>query len=194
MSTENNLQSKDVINFYTQFDLFTTDECKKILDNVSNLRKTNFTIKLSRKFIRKGSSMKSQHLSLEDDTKWIFDRLTKKLSDIFNIEWISTPTCVFRYYTKGDYFLEHKDGVDSGNGHHTPRYFTVSTQLSDTSEYDGGDVIVDRKYVNNKAVGTASLWGSNLIHEVKEVNKGIRYSLVFFVSANHISFKNKSII
>src|SRR6056300_1665912 len=103
MSTENNLQPKDIVNYYTQFDIFTADECKKILENVVNLRKTTFTIKLFRKFISKGSSMKSQHLKLNEDTKWIFDRLTKKLSDIFNIEWISTPTCVFRYYTKGDY-------------------------------------------------------------------------------------------
>jgi predicted 2-oxoglutarate/Fe(II)-dependent dioxygenase YbiX len=194
LSTENNLQPKNIVNYYTQFDIFTANECKKILQNVIDLRKTTFAFKLSKKFIRKGSSMKSQHLTLKEDTKWIFDRVTNKLSDTFNLKWLDTPECVFRCYSEGDYFLEHRDRVNTKKSFYNTKYFTVAVQLSYPSEYEGGDVVVDRKHTNSKSIGSASLWGSNLIHEVKEIKKGIRYSLCFFITSNDIFLKNRSFI
>ena len=179
-----------IINSYLEFSLFNREECKKILENISNLQFTNYSIKLGKKFYEKGSSMKSQDLVDNSNTGWIFEKLKFKLSNEFDIEWLSNPHGVFRYYTKGDYFLEHKDNVNKSGS--DPRYFTVTVQLSEPSEYIGGDVIVEKVNKINKNIGSATLWGSNLIHEVKNIEKGTRNSLVFFISSKHLLFNNKA--
>lgn len=179
-----------VINSYIEFNLFTKKECKKILENINNLQFTNYSIKLGKKFYENGSSMKSQDLVDNINTKWIFDRLKSKLSNEFDIKWILNPHGVFRYYTVGDYFLEHKDNVNKSGA--DPRYFTVTVQLSEPEEYVGGDVIVEKVNKISKNIGSATLWGSNLIHEVKNIKKGIRNSLVFFISSKHLLFNNKA--
>lgn len=177
---------------FIEFDLFSADECKNILPHSNNLEFTNYSIKLKNKFTENGSSMKSQDLVENETTQWIFDKLTKKLTDVINIKWSANPHGVFRNYTKGDFFLEHKDNVDKTGA--DPRYFTVTVQLSESTGYSGGEVIVDRKHTVSKKIGSATLWGSNVVHEVKNITEGTRNSLVFFVSSKHIKTEIKSLL
>ena len=177
---------------FLQFNLFTADECKKILSFNDNLEFTNYTIRLENKFVENGSSMKSQDLINNKDTKWIFDKVTNYLSNELDIIWKENPHGVFRYYEKGDYFLEHKDNVDKTGS--DPRFFTITTQLTPSDKYIGGDVVVDRKNVIDRKIGSAALWGSNIVHEVKNIQEGSRNSLVFFISSKHITLKTKTLI
>ena len=136
--------------------------------------------------------MKSQNLVENENTEWIFKKLTDKLNNKLTVQWINNPHGVFRYYEKGDYFLEHTDAVDKVDA--DPRYFTVTVQLSDSDKYTGGEVVVDRKHTVGKKIGTAALWGVDIVHEVKNISKGARNSLVFFVSSKHIKILNRPTI
>ena len=102
---------------------------------------------------------------------------------------MNNPHGVFRDYKKGDYFLEHNDRVDKVGAE--KRYFSATIQLSHPSEYSGGDVIVDRKHTISKEIGSTTLWGTNLVHEVKTITEGSRNSLVFFASESHLKPNNK---
>ena len=177
---------------FLEFDLYSAEECTKILVFRKNLVDTNYTIKLEDKFYDKGCSMKSQDLEYNKETKWIFDKLKDYISSSLNVEWLENPHAVFRQYSSGDYFYEHKDNVDKTGA--DPRYFTVTVQLNNSDEYIGGDVIVDRKNIVDRKIGSAAIWGSNIIHEVKNIDFGIRNSLIFFVSSKHINFNKKSVI
>ena len=177
---------------YLSFNLFTPEECIKILSFNDKLEFTNYTIKLENKFIENGSSMKSQDLIDNKDTKWIFDKLTNYISNKLEIDWKENPHGVFRNYEKGDYFLEHKDNVDKTGS--DLRFFTVTVQLTPSDKYIGGDVVVDRKNIISRKIGSAALWGSNIIHEVKNIQEGSRNSLVFFISSKHITLKTKTLI
>jgi len=137
-----------VKNLFLEFDLYSAEECIKILLFRKNLVDTNYTIKLEDKFYDKGCSMKSQDLEYNKETKWIFDKLKDYISSSLNVEWLENPHAVFRQYSSGDYFYEHKDNVDKTGA--DPRYFTVTVQLNNSDEYIGGDVIVHRKNTVDK--------------------------------------------
>ena len=80
----------------------------------------------------------------------------------------------FATYNVGDFYGLHKDADETNN-----RILSVSVQLSDPSEYKGGNLIFDydRHPIENKQ-GSMIIFPSNLYHEVEPVTKGTRYSLV----------------
>jgi len=76
-------------------------------------------------------------------------------------------------YEKGDFFGEHSDTSTYGTGILTGHYL-----LND--EFEGGDFILDGEKLE-KEVGELSVYGRDILHEVKKVTSGIRYSLHFFI-------------
>ena len=83
-------------------------------------------------------------------------------------------------YSVGEYYKKH---MDFGNNHLT-RKLSLTIQLSDENDYEGGDLIfyngtedVD-KAKSARGKGSVVVFDSRLIHEVTPVTKGVRYSLV----------------
>ena len=63
------------------------------------------------------------------------------------------------------------------------RKLTVVVQLTDETEYEGGELVVqhyEHEYVMPKKIGTVILFPSFLLHRVQPVTKGKRHSLVTF--------------
>ena len=76
-------------------------------------------------------------------------------------------------YVKGDFFGEHSDTSTYGTGILSGNYL-----LND--EFEGGDFILDGEKLE-KEVGELSVYGRDILHEVKEVTSGIRYSIHFYI-------------
>ena len=87
-------------------------------------------------------------------------------------------------YNQGCFFKEHKD---RGNGLED-RILTLIVQLSDSSDYEGADLIVNKKHTS-KDIGNLILFDSGLYHEVTELTKGKRNVLVSWITNNEISMK-----
>ena len=91
---------------------------------------------------------------------------------------ISTGFDVIRY-KPGDFYTTHTDwGSIQGN-----RKISVTVQLSDPSEYKGGEMVMHNgpeAQVINKTQGTATFFPSWTLHEVKPVTEGDRWALVCF--------------
>ena len=102
----------------------------------------------------------------------------------FNVISVPNTMTVVRY-DKGQYFRNH---IDNGIGHEY-RYKSVSIQLSDKSEYNGGDLIIQIPDENgiksttavSRSRGNMVMFDSLLLHEVDEVLSGTRYVLVFWL-------------
>lgn len=65
------------------------------------------------------------------------------------------------------------------------RKLTFSIQLSDPSEYEGGDLIIDVGFyptTASKVLGDAIFFLPDAVHEAKPVTKGSRHVLVGWVS------------
>ena len=81
-------------------------------------------------------------------------------------------------YLKGEYYGEHRD---FGNGSHFTRKLSLTVQLSDENDYEGGDLIFYTGSGRDQAPrgrGSVIVFDSRIFHEVTPITKGERYSLV----------------
>ena len=108
---------------------------------------------------------KPQHRGIELLEKWIYDIIEEP---IYTPEIIQITT-----YNEGEYYNWHKDG--SGFGY---RKLSLTMQLNDPSEYEGGEFEFKDFGVMKMEKGDACLFAPNLMHRVKPVTKGVRHSVV----------------
>ena len=110
----------------------------------------------------------------------------------WNFQWQQSESCQFTIYTKGQYYGWHQDGWHEvykmpGALHGKIRKLSMSVSLSDSQEYNGGNLEFDFrgmskiksrvcKEINSK--GSVVVFPSFLWHRVTPVTRGIRYSLV----------------
>ena len=83
---------------------------------------------------------------------------------------------------EGGYYKWH---VDMGEKNYEPRKISLSLQLSDPSDYEGGDLeleVGDGPVSAEKAVGTLIAFPSYVLHRVTPVTAGLRKSLVIWVA------------
>ena len=117
----------------------------------------------------------------------------------WNFEWSRSEPCQFTKYKLNQYYDWHCDSWDKPYNkpnqpeHGKIRKISVTCQLTDKSEYEGGELEFDlRNYApNNKnfinhvkttnkmtSKGSIIVFPSFVWHRVKPVRKGTRYSLV----------------
>lgn len=85
-------------------------------------------------------------------------------------------------YSKGDFFEWH---LDFGVGETSSRKLSMTIQLSNPDDYEGGDLqfMINQKIVNApREKGTIIIFPSFIIHRVTPITKGIRQSIVGWVS------------
>jgi len=113
---------------------------------------------------------------------FVRDLITKDLQKI-NSNYKLSEWITFLIYKKGDYFNKHIDGP-SYSSKKSNTILSGGYLLND--EYEGGEFVVGLptrwdSSIIPKDVGKLCLFGRDVYHEVKEVKKGIRYSLHFAV-------------
>ena len=85
-------------------------------------------------------------------------------------------------YSEGDFFDWH---LDFGPGESSARKLSVTMQLSDPDDYEGGDLqfMVNQKIVNApREKGTIIIFPSFVNHRVTPITRGVRESIVGWIS------------
>jgi PKHD-type hydroxylase len=87
----------------------------------------------------------------------------------------------FSKYNEGCFYKKHTDYGE--NDKHKTRKLSLSLQLSDENEYEGGELILYNHIQGNsfpvhKSKGSLIVFDSRIVHEVTTVTSGTRYSLV----------------
>lgn len=85
------------------------------------------------------------------------------------------------------FYREHKDASLGSSGEVYDRKLSMTIQLSDPDEYEGGDFVFydssfehpDKELLRQK--GTAFVFPSILLHGIQPVTKGVRKCLVAFI-------------
>jgi|TARA_R110002167_G_scaffold143829_1_gene333413 PKHD-type hydroxylase len=121
-------------------------------------------------------------------TSWIFQRLTMVVTEMndryFNFDLASFDQGLQLTRYDGEQEQHYDWHVDRGMGT-GQRKLSLTLQLSDPNDYEGGDLELrfgkDPVKIN-KDRGMIALFPSYTMHRVKPVTKGIRYSLVAWVS------------
>lgn len=99
-------------------------------------------------------------------------------------------------YNEGDHFKRHKDLIDKDG--QAKRAFTTSTLISQSDDFEGGDLIVFDE--NDNAINTSLEVGETVFflpttyHQVTPVTKGTREVLVAWIFKKEDVQKYKNII
>ena len=123
---------------------------------------------------------------IADQTVWIFQKLTDAINGInkgfFNYELSHIENLQFTMYKDdGEYYGKHIDMMYKSNA---TRKLSFSVQLTDPSDYEGGEFhLIAGKDPNilPKDRGTCLFFPSWSLHEVTPVTQGTRYALVGWV-------------
>lgn len=180
---------KDNINLYAYWDnLFTKEECEEIIKIAKNkgLKKGQTG--------RKNENTTNSNIRLSDicwlynsdNVEWVLRRLTDIIMDL-NKRYFEFDI----FGMEGLQFSSYKAPSDKF-GRHTDRSFnfpirklSVSVQLSDPNDYEGGDLILyetEKGTKMKKKQGDLIIFPSFVLHEVTPVTKGERNSLVSWVT------------
>jgi predicted 2-oxoglutarate/Fe(II)-dependent dioxygenase YbiX len=169
--------------------IFSKDDCDFIKSFWEDSKSLNGFGRALRKIdevnsISVNRKVKGYYIDYKDST--LLNFVLKRLSKI-NIK--SIRSVKIAKYSKGDYFEPHHDFNFYGKG---AIYKTLVIQLSDPSTYVGGDLYV-KDVPQSREQGSYSLFLSSDIHEVKIIEKGIRFSLTIFLNESNF-INTKSII
>lgn len=158
--------------FYIKNNIISDDECKELVD---------YGLKNSSSAIEKhnyGVIMDLHHCFLPKN-HWIHNSLEKTWKDAidyfkFDVEFIEPYK--IQGYKEGGYFNRHIDNYH-GISHPLDRKLSMSLQLTEESEYEGGDLVIGNTYMSRRK-NTVILFPSFYPHHVTKVIQGKRWVLI----------------
>lgn len=179
------LRVDHVENFAWRQDIFTPEE----LDTIIEIGNSTELFKAST-YGQQSDKNRNSYVTFlfpNETTNFIFLKLAGAINEInaqffgFDLTGLEQGLQFTRYAAPGQHYDWHVD-----KGYLTPtRKLSVSIQLSDPSEYKGGDfemMFGKRAQKVPRQRGMGIFFPSYVLHRVKPVTQGTRYSLVAWIS------------
>lgn len=122
-----------------------------------------------------------------DETGWIFQRMSQAITSLnerffkFDIFGMCENIQFTEYKAPAGKYDRH---IDRGMGN-SVRKLSVVIQLSDPADYEGGELELfysGEPVIASKSQGHLTMFPSYVLHGVKPVTKGKRYSLVAWIA------------
>lgn len=124
-------------------------------------------------------------------SQWIFERVTNIVNSVnptyFGMDLTQTEGIQLTEYGSEyeGHYGAHTDSTYGPSGSSRHRKLSITMQLSDSDEYEGGDLLLYHQNLSpitaSRNKGTMTLFRSHIIHEVTPVTKGTRFSFVTWV-------------
>ena len=184
-TNELNNSELDLTNYYYFEKYFNNEEINRILNIANNFKSLDG--KVSTDINKSYRSSKIKWLPENNDTKWIYNTLkilVKKANKIWNFDLVGFGENIqigeYSYHDNGHYDWHLDIGEDCNY-----RKISISVQLSDPNDYEGGEL----QFFTNRNIRTAPknkgdviIFPSYFLHRVTNVTKGKRRSLVLWVT------------
>lgn len=124
--------------------------------------------------------------------EWLYD-LIKELAVEANSIWKFDIHTIIEQIQYTEYYAADNGHYtwhqDIGPGNASKRKISVTIQLSDTTEYEGGDLQIwrggDSIQTVPRGAGVSVLFPSYMMHRVSPMKRGIRKSLVLWIGGSH---------
>jgi PKHD-type hydroxylase len=126
---------------------------------------------------------------------WLYEKMIKLITEANDALWhfdlhnITDNIQYTEYYAeKGGHYTWHQD---FGPGEMSKRKISITVQLSDSDEYEGGDLEYfqggnpDNAIKAPRGKGVVFIFPSYMMHRVTKVTKGVRRSFVLWVGGEH---------
>ena len=157
---------------------FTQLECEKIINFSNVLTKTE------RDESPRLISYDFYSIGYSSDTKWIFDRFNNYFTEETGIDVLEPLDTIHLFdYSVGDKFTRHRDV------YYENQTYNIGACLND--DYEGGEFVLyqPKHTVLSKNIGEIYTFDHTYEHEVMEVTKGHRWSLIGFYFYKHLDLK-----
>jgi PKHD-type hydroxylase len=130
----------------------------------------------------------TSHRARAEDTAWLYDRLDALFAEAAEalglpVGPIAEELQILRYGPGGHFSLWH---TDAGADAHDARRISVSVELSEAEDYEGGVLEIVPDTVGRPRSlprGSARFFPSRALHRVTPVTSGTRHSLVIWTGA-----------
>ena len=174
--------------------LFNDEEIDKIHHQATLLDKNLAVIGInSKEELKLDSSYRETFVSWfeadNSNNNWLFNKMFNAITlvnnNYFHLDITGMENIQYSVYPSPS--GKYKSHVDLNHNSVFTRKISWTVQLTDPSEYDGGDLLLydnklDSPSIASKQKGTAIFFLSNIMHEVQPVISGERCSLVGWVS------------
>tara|TARA_B100000927_G_scaffold290637_1_gene290043 strand:+ start:1144 stop:1743 length:600 start_codon:yes stop_codon:yes gene_type:complete len=181
----------DECDFATWEDGFTQEECDKIIQLGESSKAQTSTVggdpehQDTNTEIRKSLN---SWIGLNNDSEWIYQRLSNISRCLNGLHWRFDISCFSedlqytRYNSDGCFYGWHIDNGVKGS-EHPQRKLSITLQLSDGDEYEGGDFQIHSSKLSTlpKKKGLIVAFPSYSLHQVTPVTSGSRKSLVVWL-------------
>lgn len=174
----------DYENFCYFEEAFTKEECEKILGIGDGLEAVQSAVgggDVSEP-IRKS---RNSWIGFDESTAWLFDKLGEIVRGANNVRYKFQLTGFMeklQYTIYDDAGSHYKLHTDFGRGHMAQRKLSMVLMLTDPESYEGGELEFFDKGGHKFKQGTVVVFPSFEVHGVRPVTKGVRKSIVAWVS------------
>ena len=188
-----NQNENDAQNYYYYTEGFNIQELSEIDKGIKKLKKEKATTVGGGKDDVRSSQVRWIPQSTE--WWWLYEKLSGMIQEANNALWrfdlyhMPEQIQFTEYYaTEKGHYTWHQD---IGPGLLSKRKISITVQLSDPSEYEGGELemwsgghetSVTTAY---KGAGSVFIFPSYMMHRVTPVTKGVRKSFVLWVGGSH---------
>lgn len=184
--------------YWAYHEIFSVEECDAIIQIGNELKVEDGVVATSNAYnydINKEVRTSSiSWMSPTTQTEWIYRKCTDVIirlnQQFFNFDLSFIENLQFtRYYgddpnSPGGFYSSHIDTSYQTPGSNDIRKLSFSIQLTDSSLYEGGDLVLYHQKNGTKLIreiGIMNAFPSWTLHEVTPVTRGVRYSLVGWV-------------
>jgi PKHD-type hydroxylase len=126
--------------------------------------------------------------SSTQENRWVFERFAGLVNNanerFFKFDLNRLESLQYTVYNEGQYYKEHMD-MGYRNSNNAVRKLSFTMQLSDPSEYEGGELVIrhgSEPDIARKNRGAITFFPSYIMHEVTPVTRGTRKSIVGWVT------------
>lgn len=172
-------------------EVFSHDECSAFIEAFDCLKRSEAETWDGEKFSVNPScrSLEITRIPISPDIRWIYERMDKVFfwaADLWGLDVRRTIDDIkYLVYSAGSHFSKwHRD---AGYEQTALRKISMSVELSDPSEYEGGEFYVfpdcdEHVAGSDRQAGHAVVFPSHHYHRVTKVTKGTRRALLNWIS------------
>jgi predicted 2-oxoglutarate/Fe(II)-dependent dioxygenase YbiX len=167
---------------------FTLNQCKSIIAMGNKLNLKEACVGTDENVNQSIRNCRTSVIPAAKCNHWIFEKIADCCRTLnssfynFHLSSLIEGIQFIKYDAPDGGYKPHVDSIYGG----VIRKLSISVQLSDGDEYEGGELIVHdgRELVLPRSVGTVAVFPSYALHEVRPITKGTRYSLVAWVTGD----------
>lgn len=182
-------------NYYWFKHGFSKEELSRVYEGVAKLPFNDATTfgNENPETMKKVRSSSVKWIPKNEEWIWLYEKLMDMANIANNEVWkfnlISAPELIqyTEYYaSEGGHYDWHQD---IGPGIGSQRKVSITVQLSEADEYEGGELEMwsggDAVATAEKGAGVVFIFPSYMMHRVTKVTKGTRRSFVLWVGGDH---------